>query len=397
MNISSRINKIHSIYGKAKYAFLAVFVLVVMFSSFVSARVYGDSVVGTVETRITLNIDGKTKNIVTTQNTIAGALVQNGIMLGKNDITEPGVDTYLSGAHLDVSVVRAVPVLITDNSQSWPATSAYTSPTDILKQLAVEIFPEDIVTAELILDPIAEGTAGQRVVIKRAPVYSIYVDDLTKVVRSWVKTVGDLLSEKGIVLGPNDIVEPSKDTPLSGVKEITVTRINYADIEETVAIPFEVVEQKDYNQYQGKSTVTQAGQDGTKVQKVHVVYKNGAEVERTVTSSEMTVAPQNKIIKVGVKPYGMDDYWPILVSAGTKYGVDPNKMARVMLCESGGRQFADNGTNKGIFQWDGSLYTWAAKAGHPASNMFDIDAQIYATALRASKNGWAAWGQCQFR
>jgi len=397
MNIPFKLNNFHSFYGKAKYAFLVVFALTIMFSTFVSHRVYGESVVGTVETKITLNIDGKTKHILTTQNTIGGALDQNQISLSKYDITEPAVDTYLTGKPVEVLVVRALPVLISDNGQSWPAVSAYSEPAAILNQLAVEVYPEDRLSAELIMDPAAEGAVGQKILIDRAPVYTIYVDEQTMVVRSWAKTVGEMLTEKAITLGANDIVEPPKATLLVGISGITITRINFADVDEVVAVPFQTVEQNDYNLYQGKTAVTQTGANGTKNQSVHIVYKNGAEIERTVTSSTVTVPVQNKIVAVGVKPYGMDDIWPILVAAGRTYGVDPNKMARVMWCESGGRQFADNGTNKGIFQWDGSLYTWAAKAGHPASNMFDIDAQAYATALRASQNGWGAWGQCQYR
>lgn len=394
MNIPSKFDKLHSFYGKAKYAFLAVFALTIMFTAFVSSQAYGESVVGTVETKINLNVDGKTKHIVTTQNTIGGALNQNYILLDKNDITEPPVDTYLTGKALDVTVVRAVPVLIKDNTQSWPATSAYTAPQDILKQLAVEIFPEDIVTAELIMDPATEGTVGQKVVIQRAPVYSIYVDDLTKVVRSWVKTVGDLLSEKGITLGPNDIVEPSVSTPLAGVQEITVTRINFADVEETVSIPYQSVEQKDYNMYQGKSAITQNGVNGSKVQNVHIVYKNGVEVERTVTSSVVTLQPQSKITAIGVKPYSHSDLWNIMLQAQAKYGVDPSAMFSVMICESGGNVNSGAGrAYQGLFQWDGSFAGWATKAGYPGASIFDPTAQIMATALRVKQSGgWGAWG-----
>lgn len=393
MNIPSRLNKIHSFYGKAKYAFLAVFVLTIMFTAFVSNRVYGDSVVGTVETRIAFKIDGKTKNIVSTQNTIGGSLTQNGIGLGKFDITEPALDTYLSGKSIDVQVVRALPVLISDNGQSWAATSAYTEPHDILKQLGVEIFPEDRVSAELILDPATVGAVGQEVIIRRAPVYTIYVDDTTITTRSWAPTIGEMLTEKGITLGVNDIVEPVKTTLLAGVLEVTITRINYADTEETVAIPYQTIEQKDYNMYQGKSAVTQTGANGSKKQNFHIVYRNGIEVERTVTATEILQAAQNKIISIGVKPYSHSDLWNIMLQAQAKYGVDPSAMYNVMICESGGNVNSGAGrAYQGLFQWDGGFYGWAAKAGYPGANIFDPYAQIFATALRVSQNGWSAWG-----
>lgn len=363
-----------------------------MFSATVTHGVYGDSVVGTVQTQIALRFDGKAKNITTTQNTIGGALTQNGVTLAKNDISEPPLDTYLSGKSLDVQVVRAIPVLVSDNGQSWAGNSAYTQPQDILKQLNVEIFPEDKVSAELILDPAAEGAVGQKVIIQRAPVYTIYVDDTTKVVRSWVTNVADMLAEKGVSLGVNDIVEPGKTAALAGVTEITITRIKYADVEETVTIPYQVVNQNDYNMYQGKSAVTQAGANGSKKQTVHLLYRNGIEVERTITSTTILQAAQNKIVSIGVKPYSHSDLWAIMLQAQAKYGVDPSQMFKVMMCESGGNVNSGAGrAYQGLFQWDGSFYNWAAKAGYPGANILDPYAQIFTTALRVSQNGWSAW------
>jgi len=395
MNIPSRISKIHSFYGKAKYAFLAIFVLTFMFSSFVSTLVYGDSVVGTVETKVALQIDGKTRSLLTTQNTIAGALTQNGISLNKNDITNPALDTYLTGESLDVTVVRALPVLISDNGQAWPAVSAYSQPLDILKQLDVEIFPEDRVSADLIMDPAAEGAVGQKVIIERAPVYNIYVDDETKVVRSWAKTVGEMLAERGITLGVNDIVEPPKSSLLAGISEITITRINYADIEETVGIEFQSSTQTSFELYKGQSKVTQTGVNGSKKQTVHVVYHNGAEVSREVTSSVLVSAPQTQITLVGAKPYNAGAWWGTLVAAGTRWGVSPTDLFNVMNCESGGNPYSGS-YYKGLFQYAPS--TWSgASAAYPGGKfkgaaITDGNAQIWVTAWKASVSGWGAWG-----
>ena len=393
MNIPSRFNKLHSFYGKAKYAFLAVFALTILFSAFVSARVYGESVIGTVQTKIVLNIDGKTKNIETTQNTIGGALTQNGINLDKNDITNPPTDTYLSGKNLDVSVIRAVPVLISDSGQSWPARSAYTAPEDILKQLAVEIFPEDKVSVNLILDPVTEGAVGQKVVIKRAPVYNIYVDDLTKVVRSWVLTVGDLLAEKGITLGANDVVEPGLKAPLVGVKEITITRINYADVEEIIAIPFKTNTQNDFNLSRGQNRTVQQGIAGSKNVTYHIVYKNGVEVSRTATGSEVTSQPISKTIARGVMPTN-DTYnwWPTIVSAAARYGVDPVGMYDVMYCESKGNRFTGT-SHLGLFQYSPDTWAGASRdAGYGGRLITDGEAQIYVTAWKVNHDGgWRAW------
>jgi uncharacterized protein YabE (DUF348 family) len=396
MNIPSKLNKLHSFYGKAKYAFLTVFVLTIMFSAFVSHNAYGDSVVGTVQTRLSLQMDGKTQNIVTTQNTIGGALVQNSIAMAKNDITEPPLDTYLSGKTLDIQVIRALPVLISDNGQSWPGVSAYTQPADILKQLEVEVFPEDRISAELILDPAVEGAVGQKIIIQRAPVYTIYVDDTTKVVRSWATSVAALLVEKGISIGVNDIVEPNKEMSLLGVLDITITRINFADVEEMVPIKYTSVSQTSYDLYKGQSKVTQDGINGSKKQSLHIVYHNGIEVSRDVTSVTVLSEPQTKITLVGTKPYNAGAWWDTLVAAGSRWGVDPSAMFSVMTCESGGNPYAGN-YYKGLFQY--SPDTWyGASAAYPGGQfsgaaITDGNAQIWVTAWKVQRDGgWRAWG-----
>lgn len=397
MNIPSKLDTLHGFYGKVRYTFLIVFSCSIVMLSLLSHTAYGESVVGTVQTRITVKIDDKSRNIMTTQNNIDAALKQNDIVLEKNDITEPPLGTYLSGKTMDVDVIRAIPVLITDGSQSWEGKSAYKQPGDILKQLAVEVFPEDKISAELILDPAAVGMVGQNVIIDRAPVYTIYVDDKTMVARSWTTNVSDLLAEKGISLGVNDIVEPAKATALTGVSELTVTRINYADVEEIVTIPYQTINQNDNNMYRGKSTVTQNGINGSKKQSVHIVYKNGIEVERTITSTEVTQAAQNKVVSIGVKPYSHQDLWAIMVQAQETYGVSASNLYSVAVCEAG----ADPGKNTGngyygMYQWDGSFYNWAVSAGFSGTDKFDPYAQIFATALRvkSSKGSWSAWPTC---
>jgi uncharacterized protein YabE (DUF348 family) len=299
MNIPSKFDILHDFYGKAKYAFLIIFSFTVVFLSLISHTAYGESVVGTVQTKLSVKIDGKTQVVTTTQNNIDAALKQNNIILAKNDITEPPLSTYLSGETVDVNVIRAIPVLITDGSQSWAGKSAYTQPYDILKQLNVTVYPEDKVSVGLIMDPAATGLVGQNVIIDRAPVYTIYVDGGTKVVRSWTTNVSDLLAEKGISLGVNDIVDPPKTSTLSGITEITVTRINYADIDENVTVPFDTIYKIDTSL---GLTDTRIGQEGVNEQlkkTYHLVYENGVEVSKTLTNSVTVTSLVDRIIYRG--------------------------------------------------------------------------------------------------
>jgi hypothetical protein len=147
--------------------------------------------------------------------------------------------------------------------------------------------------------------------------------------------------------------------------------------------------------YKGQSKVTQAGVRGSKKQSVHIVYENNVEVSRTVTSVEVLISPVDKITVVCVKPYNAGMWWDTLVAAGSRWGVDPAAMFKVMTCESGGNPFA-GGLYKGLFQYHPN--TWAgASAAYPGGQYIGAEitngtAQIYVTAWKVSRSGWSAWG-----
>lgn len=82
-------------------------------------------------------------------------------------------------------------------------------------------------------------------------------------------------------------------------------------------------------------------------------------------------------------------FWgPDLVRAAAQYGQDPAELYRVMLCESGGDQYADNGVCKGLFQFNPG--TWAGTP-YGGSDIFDGHAQIWAAAWMWSQGRQYEW------
>lgn len=360
---------------------------------------YSNSLVAVVDTPVTIRYDDEKVSFISTQNTIEGAIRQSRISFGKYDITEPDLGTLLVGKKIDIKVIRALPVLISDNNQEHIAYSAYSEPSEILDQLGIEYYPEDKISTELILDPANYNAAGQLLTIERSPVYRVNVDGETKIVRSWAKTIGEVLKGSGISLGQRDIISPSAEEGSYGVLEINVTRVNTVDVWEESIIPFNVTTQSDYNLYVGQTQVTREGANGSKKELVHIVYHNGIEVERSVISSEILSSPITKIVVKGVKPYNAGMWWDTIVAAGNMYGIDPLKMYKVMICESHGNPYA--GTYyKGLFQYSAS--TWAgASSQYPGGKyagvaITDGTAQIYVTAWKVSIQGWGAWPTCGY-
>lgn len=83
------------------------------------------------------------------------------------------------------------------------------------------------------------------------------------------------------------------------------------------------------------------------------------------------------------------EWGPDLVTAAESYGQDAASLYRVMSCESKGDQFADNGVNKGLFQFDPG--TWAGTPWGSLS-IYDGHAQIQAAAWMWSQGRKGEWG-----
>ncbi|MEI6266434.1 MAG: G5 domain-containing protein [bacterium] len=402
LKINTIINTLQKIHFKFKNTYLVFFSLAIILASFASQKVMGEGVVSSVTTNIKFITEEKTTNFTSNENTIQNALIKQGIKLDKNDLTNPELSTHLIGGDVIVKLIPARPVLINDNGQSWVGKSAYKNTSEILGQLGIAVDKVDIVNTELILDPVTDNMAGQKINIKRAPVFTIFVDAKEVLVHSWKKLVSDILAEGSVVLNQNDTVSTPLDStaPVSG--QLEITRVNYADVEENTPVEYEEITENSYEMYKGQSKVTQNGVNGSNKQIVHVVYHNGVEVSRDVASSVVTLSPQNKITIVGVKPYGMDVLWPYIVGASQRYGVSADDMVRVMLCESHGDVDSgryNNAKYKGLFQWDSDSTMYSdhvARAGFPGAGFYDPEAHIYATALRVKEAGyhWYAWGRC---
>lgn len=290
-------------------------------------------------------------------------------------------------------------VVYIDNEKRLITTES-TDPVRALRDNGIEVFPEDAITTELILDPVSLGAVGERIVVKRAPVVHVFADGKNTDLRSWLKTIGEVFKDKGFPLGPKDIVDPKQEALVSNGAYVTVTRINELEEEKEAPIAYQTSYEKDYWLPKGQTKVKQAGVNGVKKQIFKVRLTNGVETSRVLISQSTVTKPVSEIIVKGVRPTN-DKYnrWPQIVEVATKYGVDAEDMYNVMYCESKGYQYAinvqPNVTYSGIFQWDGSFYNWAAKVGFAGADIFDVTAQMHATAYRASKHGWSAWGACR--
>lgn len=264
---------------------------------------------------VILHVDNQTKTLPTREKTVAGLLNNAGIKIQEGDVVEPALDAAIEDDDFRINVYRAAPVVIHDNDKRIMTTSAAQTSRSIADQAGIKIYPEDKVTAEPSRDFLRDGI-GSRVVIDRSVPATLNLYGTSLSVRTHARTVGELLSEKHVVLGESDQIKPSADTPLTENIQIFVTRFGVEVIttEEPIPMPLETVE--DLSLSFGSSAVRQVGAEGKKSVTYEIEMQNGIEVGRRLIQEVVVQDPVTQVVARGKAINIATDKTAIMNAAG---------------------------------------------------------------------------------
>jgi hypothetical protein len=271
---------------------------------------------------------------------------------------------------------------------------------EMLKDLKVEIFPEDIVSAF----PDPSFGMGSKIIVQRATPINLKDANEVTLVRTWANNVNELLEEKNIKLGELDRVEPSRESALSINMEIKITRVSQTPLTEYEEVPFKTIKLEDRDLEKGQTRLQQKGVKGKKEIIYLVKRVNGEEISRKVTSTKIVKDPVDEIIIIGIGPKlaKSGPYKDIINAAAKKYLINGTALMCLMLKESQGHPDSkgcrDPITNQptcfGLFQYKEGFWASASKkAGYAGASIYDPEAQIYTTAWALTVGGLSSrWG-----
>lgn len=190
--------------------------------------------------------------------------------------------------------------VIWDENKKVIVKSTSFEPKDVFTENSIKVYPEDNISVNLILDPVKDGGVGQKISIKRTPVYNVSVDGKTIPIRTWEPVAGEIVKKAKVTLGAKDKLSFSKSALLLPGETIVITRIKEADVAEYEDVPFATIERGDSGISFGDTKIINEGITG-KIKKIyHVVYKNGKEVSRVLKSQKTVIARQDKVIGRGI-------------------------------------------------------------------------------------------------
>ena len=215
--------------------------------------------------RLTISIDDEEKRLLTTAETVGGALREAGIALETGDKLDPATETVIA-RDMTVTIVRGLPVML-------------------------------------------------------------QVDGVVIDARSSAGRIDELLEELGIALFDQDFVIPPADSAITRDMTIEIVRVTEEVISASEIIPFETRYAPDGELNLDRKQVVQLGQEGERVIRSRVRYENGLEVSREVIETVVAQEPREMVVHYGTRhalgsvdtPQGPRQYWRVLCMYATSY------------------------------------------------------------------------------
>lgn len=283
--------------------FVGVFVALVVSAGLANhALAQGSESAQDAEGRIISIYDRGTERVIVTKaHTLRQALesAHVDVAIG-HDVVEPGLDTELVAAKYNVNIYRARPVTVVDGPLRQKVTTAEQTSEGIAKAAGITLYKEDNVTIDAAHDLLRDG-AGVVMAIDRATPVTLTLYGAKTEVRTQTGTVGELLQEKGIVVGKEDTLSVPTSTPIVAGMSIELWRDGKQTVTVDEEVDFSVEKIQDANREVGYREVQTTGVKGKRSVTYEIEMKNGQEVGRTEIASVVVEEPKTQVEVVGAK------------------------------------------------------------------------------------------------
>lgn len=250
--------------------------------------------VGAFSKKVSISDSGNTMSIVTMNSDTQKILEQAGIELNENDAIVRVDDINNS---IDITVNRAFEVSVEVDGMVLTRQTAFTTVSDLLGELGVELGTHDGVTPTL-ETVIHEPT---NVVVERRCGINITADGRTKEYSVPYVNVREAIEYAEVPISEEDIINVDKTMPVSDGLNVTIERIGYRNNIVTEEIPYKTVTEYTDLIEEGKTQVVKNGVNGQQETIIKETLSDGAVVSSEEISSKITVKPVDEVVLVGKK------------------------------------------------------------------------------------------------
>jgi uncharacterized protein YabE (DUF348 family) len=344
---------------------------------------------------VTLSVDGKTSTVHAFGSTVGDVLEKQDITVGEHDVVAPAPSAKVNdGQKIVVRYGRKLTVTIDGATREYWTTA--TTVDGALQELGIRADSAKLSTSR----SAALGRQGLVLSVTTPKDVVVRVDGKNLTATTTGATVADVLAELGVTKDADDRVKPGLATPVSKGLAIAVQRVTAKTIKTTVAIPAPVTRTSDSSLYVGQTKVVKAGAAGAKVVTYRVVWVDGKVESRKTTGAAVTQRAVARVLAVGTKarPAPAPTSTPTPDAGNTSgAGINLSNAAmwdRIAECESGGNWSINTGNGYyGGLQF--ATASWLANGGDdfaPRADLASREEQITIANRYYAKAGLSPWG-----
>ncbi len=208
---------------------------------------------------VQVSVDGQATSVHVLGSTVADVLDKQDIAVGPHDVVVPSLASAVSdGDHISVRYGRKLTVTVDGETKEYWTTA--TTVDTALKDLGIRA--DGAVLSASRSQPLGRG--GLTLAVTTPKKVTVVADGKTRTVTSTSSTVFGLLAELGVVKKLDDRVSPAMPTALDEGMKVVLQRVTIKQVKATEPVAYPVTKQKDSSLYKGETKVVQAGKKGTK-------------------------------------------------------------------------------------------------------------------------------------
>ena len=355
----------------------------------VASTVAGAAIVGSAtaavaaQKDITVDVNGEAKTISTFSGDVDKALQAAGVEVTDADLVYPAPGQKLAnGDTLTVRTAKPVAVVVDGVAQELTSTAATVG--DLLDEAGMAA------NAATDIDRDQPVTEGLNVDVTTPKIVSINDGGAVTYTSAAAKTVGDLLTERGITFDSNDRLNVPLDAQVTPNMQINLDRVEIVKDREIVDVKAPAKYIDDPEMEEGTEEVREEGVLGEKQVIRHTVLVNGQPEDTFVASAHETREAKPAVIVRGTKKAeGNTGAAAPAVAGGSVWD-------SIAQCESGGDWSINTGNGyHGGLQFNPG--TWAAYGGTayaPTADQATREQQIAIAEKTQAAQGWGAWPAC---
>jgi uncharacterized protein YabE (DUF348 family) len=356
----------------------------------VTTLVAGAIGVSHLDKSVTLSVDGKTSTVHAFGSTVGDILSKQDINVGSHDVVVPAPGTPVSdGQKVVVRYGRKLTVTIDGTTREYWTTA--TTVNAALQELGIRADSAKLSASR----SQTLGRQGLVLSVTTPKDVVVRVDGKNLTGTSTGATVADVLTELGVRQDSDDRVKPGLTTAVTDGLKIAVQRVTASQVKATEVVPAPVTKKSDSTLYKGQTKTLKAGSDGAKIVTYKITKVDGKVESKKAIGSTVTEQPVAKVLAVGTKARPSAPAPSAGNTSGA--GINLSNAAmwdRIAQCESGGNWSINTGNGYyGGLQFATS--SWLANGGDdfaPRADLASRAEQITIANRYYAKAGLGPWG-----